>query len=66
MCDSVVIPIIGGIALRTIMTSVLFFEGEVFQEKKGILVTGKKQEPILLISFSFYVQKTLWNFTIMG
>lgn len=66
MCDSAVIPIIGGIALRTIMTSVLFFEGEVFQEKKGILVTGKKQEPILLISFSFYVQKTLWNFTIMG
>lgn len=66
MCDSAVIHIIGGIALRTIMTSVLFFEGEVFQEKKGILVTGKKQEPILLISFSFYVQKTLWNFTIMG
>lgn len=30
MCDSAVIPIIGGIAVRTIMTSVLFFEGEVF------------------------------------
>ena len=64
--DSAVVPIIGGITLRTIMTSVVVFGGQVFQEKKGIQVTGKKEEPILLISFSFYVQKTLWNFTIMG
>lgn len=34
MFDSAVIPIIGGITLRTIMASVLFFGG-VFQEKKG-------------------------------
>lgn len=62
--DSAVVPIIGGITLRTIMTSVLVFGGQVFQEK-GIQITGKKEEPILLIPFSFYVQKTLWNFTIM-
>lgn len=54
MFDSAMIPIIGGITLRTVMTSILFFGG-VFQEKKGIQVTGKKEEPILLISFSFYV-----------
>lgn len=54
MFDSAMIPIIGGITLRTVMTSILFFGG-VFQEKKGIQVTGKKEEPTLLISFSFYV-----------